>query len=1330
MLAPGSAAWEWISTLGAAGGAAILYFFAARLGLALLSAHSDVAVFWPASGIAAGILIVWGRRVLPALVIGVVVGTVAANVMSDRSLLTSLFKGLCNSGEAVLAAWLLEQWFGRPFRFGDLPRVAGFLAAAGLATAASAVGGAATMTLLHPDTTAPYWDVWLAWFLSDGVGIVAVAPLVIGLAEVWREPPSRGEWIEGLGALSLTALACLYTMSHKTGSWLSFSPSALVLPLLLWLTTRRQPIFGVAGAFLASVSIIFATTFGIGRFGDVAVPVVERVKGAQAAVTTVTFFTLALVALFAQRKQAEEKLRESEERLEKKSAALARLHEVSSKLWRKRDLRQALREILAGAIELLGADMGTIRILDTQGVLKIEAHQGFKRELLDFFEVSAAGDSPCGIALRSGKRMVIEDVEANNLFTPFRPFARAAGYRAMQSTPIVNREGVPLGMLATHFRSAHKPDEQELHLLDLYVRQAADIIERHKVDDALRESEERLRLAQSRTGVGIWDLNLRTGRLVWSPQLEALFGLEPGSVKSYADFRDRVHPEDIEGLEARRVAALRRRETYDVEYRVIRPDGQVRWMLVTGGALYDDATGEPTRILGNNVDITERKAAEERLQKSEQLFRELLGALPAAIYVTDAAGRITYCNEGAVNLWGVSPKIGEDKWCDLARFYSPDGRRMEIRDCPTEIALKHGRCVRGSEYVLERMDGTRIPIIPYPTPLHDATGGIVGVVNMMVDISERQKAERTLAELNAQFALAAKAALVGSHADDFGQERMTISESYAAIHGLPEGTTETTRREWRARVHPEDRARLEEHRARTLREKRNVYNVDYRIVRTSGDVRWIEARGIVSYDSNGQPCRVIGINIDVTDRKQTEALLKESETRLLDALAAGHVVAFEWDAAAGRSQRSENAQRILGLVDGGSFLKQVHPDDRSNFKMIVRGLAPGNPSYALIFRFIRADNHQIWLEETAKAEFNSTGRLLRIKGLTRDITLHKQAEQALAERNAQLALAARAALVGSYVYDVKTGTTQISQGYATIHGLPEGTTETTISEWRARVHPEDLARAEGVREQAFADRRKEDNAEYRIVLSNGEVRWIERRGAVSYGEDGPPEHVIGVNIDVTERKRAEQHQRALNAELDHRVKNVLATVSAIIAQTQEASSSRAEFVTGLNSRINSLARTHELLSESNWRGALLAEIVRREFAPYNRGNTEARGPSVTLNAGATHAVATVLHELTTNAAKYGALSNLSGRVLVKWRWLQNGSHDRLLIEWQETGGPPVLTPSRSGYGTSTIRELIPFELGGAVELSFDPQGTRCRLEIPGEWASKDRRRAEENRVSD
>jgi integral membrane sensor domain MASE1 len=405
----------------------IAYFLAARLGLALLSAPSDVAIFWPAAGLALGFLIIFGQRVGPAVVIGVIVGTVAANVMSDRSLLTSLLKGICNAGEVVLATWLLERLFGRPFEFGDLHRVAGFLVAAGLATAASATVGAWTMVLLH--SQAPYHEIWRVWLLSDLVGIIAVAPLMIGLGQTWREPPSRKQWIEGLGLLGLMVMACLYTMSFHAGSWLAFSPSAFVLPLLLWLTARCRPSFAIAGAFFASMSIIYATTFGIGRFGEVAVPLMERVKGAQVAAMTVTIFTLVLIALFAQRKKAEEGLRESEQLLAKKSSALANLHEVGSRLWLKRDLNHALDEILAGAIALLGADMGAIRILDrTRGMLKIEAHRGFKQFFLDSFnEVSAAGASPCGRALRSGERMVIADVEADSHFAPFRSLATAAG---------------------------------------------------------------------------------------------------------------------------------------------------------------------------------------------------------------------------------------------------------------------------------------------------------------------------------------------------------------------------------------------------------------------------------------------------------------------------------------------------------------------------------------------------------------------------------------------------------------------------------------------------------------------------------------------------------------------------------------------------------------------------------------------------------------------------------------------------------------------------------------------------------------------------------------
>ena len=351
-------------------------------------------------------------------------------------------------------------------------------------------------------------------------------------------------------------------------------------------------------------------------------------------------------------------------------------------------------------------------------------------------------------------------------------------------------------------------------------------------------------------------------------------------------------------------------------------------------------------------------------------------------------------------------------------------------------------------------------------------------------------------------------------------------------------------------------------------------------------------------------------------------------------------------------------------------------------------------------------------------------------GVIRDITHHKQAEQALTERNVQLALAGKAALVGSYAYDTNTDRIQVSAGYAAIHGYPEGTKEITRSEWLAGTHPDDVERLKALRSQGCHERRCEYNVDYRIVRRGGDVRWIESGGSISYGSDGRAQRVVGVNIDVTERKRAEEQLRALNAELDHRVKNVLATVSAIVGQTQDTGSSHTDFVVGLKRRITSLARTHELLSQSSWRGVSLLEIVRREFAPYATGNAEVSGPSVILKAEATQAVAMVLHELTTNAAKYGAFSDWSGRVSLRWGWPQNGSHDRLIIEWQEFGGPPVVAPRQSGYGTSIIRELCPFELGGTVDLTFASEGTRCRLEIPAHWVRRGGQLTEAPRRSD
>jgi PAS domain S-box-containing protein len=355
-----------------------------------------------------------------------------------------------------------------------------------------------------------------------------------------------------------------------------------------------------------------------------------------------------------------------------------------------------------------------------------------------------------------------------------------------------------------------------------------------------------------------------------------------------------------------------------------------------------------------------------------------------------------------------------------------------------------------------------------------------------------------------------------------------------------------------------------------------------------------------------------------------------------------------------------------------------------------------------------------WVALESSVERDSKGIPRGLIGVTRDITSRKLAEQALAERNLLLALAGKSARVGSFTLDAAADAMQVSAGYVAVHGLPEGTKETTRTEWKARVHPEDLVRVEKMREQAFREQWSEYSVEYRIVLPSGETRWVESRSFISRDHNGSPQRVVGVNIDITERKHAEERQAILVAELDHRVRNVLARVAAVAMSTGQRNSSADEFVRTLNGRIQALAAAHSVLSQSCWHGGGLMHLVRRQLAPYTTdANTTISGPDVVLTAEATQALAMVLHELVTNAAKHGALSRPHGRISVHWDRHSNGDAGAsLTIEWREVGGPPIVAPIQSGYGTNLIRELTPHELGGKVNLVFAAEGMCCRIEIP------------------
>src|SRR5882672_6353222 len=193
-----------IGAIGLAVAVGIAYFVAAQLSLALLAKPDGVAVFWPAAGLSSGVLIALGRDARLPVAGGVMVATIIANLMGDRNVWSATVFALCNAGEALLTAWLIERYFGSGFHLGRLRNVLGLLAAAVVATAASGIGGTVAFELFH-SPTAPFWTTWGHWFASDAIGIITVAPLMIGFAKARRKPPPN-EIIEGIVALVVVAV--------------------------------------------------------------------------------------------------------------------------------------------------------------------------------------------------------------------------------------------------------------------------------------------------------------------------------------------------------------------------------------------------------------------------------------------------------------------------------------------------------------------------------------------------------------------------------------------------------------------------------------------------------------------------------------------------------------------------------------------------------------------------------------------------------------------------------------------------------------------------------------------------------------------------------------------------------------------------------------------------------------------------------------------------------------------------------------------------------------------------------------------------------------------
>ena len=305
-------------------------------------------------------------------------------------------------------------------------------------------------------------------------------------------------------------------------------------------------------------------------------------------------------------------------------------------------------------------------------------------------------------------------------------------------------------------------------------------------------------------------------------------------------------------------------------------------------------------------------------------------------------------------------------------------------------------------------------------------------------------------------------------------------------------------------------------------------------------------------------------------------------------------------------------------------------------------------------------------------------------------------------------LALIAGNMGSWDWNRDSGDCHWDDGQYRIFGVDRSRFRVTAENVRTLIHPDDWGQLQTVLDQLLNER-KPAQSEFRVQRPNGEVRWCIGTAAPSMDATGRVARISGVTVDITDRKEAEERQGLLAREVDHRAKNALALVQSIVRLTKGGNI--ASYTAAVEGRIRALSRAHTILSQSRWQGADIRGLVDEELAPYRTGDVArvvAEGPNVSLQPAAAQSLALAIHELVTNAAKYGALSSASGHVHLNWELKPS----LLVLRWTERGGPRIREPSSPGFGTRIITASIQGQLGGEANFEWHDEGLQCALTVP------------------
>ncbi|GAA0273159.1 MULTISPECIES: PAS domain S-box protein [Methylorubrum] len=705
-----------------------------------------------------------------------------------------------------------------------------------------------------------------------------------------------------------------------------------------------------------------------------------------------------------------------------------------------------------------------------------------------------------------------------------------------------------------------------------------------------------------------------------------------------------------------------------------------------------------------------------RAHRAQRILHERIldSATDYAIIAMDRSGRVTRWNAGAERIlgWREEEMLGDPAHV----FFTPEDREAGRPETEMALALRDGFAPDERWHL--RKGGQRFWATGELMPLKAENGTVQGFLKILRDRTQQrvEAAERNASELRFRSLVEVSPQVVW-----FGDAAGNITYCnpiWYEFTGLPSGDTN-----WASVIHPDHQERVLEVWRHAV-ETEGPYEVEIPFRRASdGQYRWFLARGKPISDAAGVPDCWIGIAIDIHDRKEAEIALRSAQEQLRLAVEATETGVFDYDLVSDELKWDNRIRSFYGLapdapVNLAVHLARVHPDDHAKADEAVRAAIDpaGDGIYDITYRTVAPeDGTERWVSAKGQTLFEG-GRPVRLIGTARDVTGSRRAEQVLRETEERYRLASRATNDAIWDWNLATNHVLWNEALQVAHGYAPDAVEPTGDWWISHIHPDDRARIDASIHAVIDGTGTVWSDEYRFLRADGSYADILDRGSVIRDAQGKATRMIGAMLDITERKQAEEQQRLLTGELQHRVKNTLAMVQAIASQTLRGAADIDEAREAFAARLISLGRAHDILTQASWKAAPIMEVVQGALSVHAQAGPariRVSGPNVLLGAKSALSLALALHELATNAAKYGALSNESGIVELRWHIVHEGEAPRFCLTWSEQGGPPILAqPARRGFGSRLIERSFAAEVGGEVRQTYAPTGLICRLEAP------------------